>query len=93
MQWCRARALTGFTCVNAPMACVENTRLRFVCGINFTAIGLLLMIVGDLGKLGPGGYPLSDVLILAAHDVVAWTFAGLVVAWRIKPEPSSMMGS
>jgi len=59
----------------------------------FTAIGLSLVIVGDLGKFGPGGYPSSDVLTLAVHDVVAWTFVGLVVAWRIKPEPGSVMDS
>jgi hypothetical protein len=52
----------------------------------FTAIGVLVAVFCDLSNFGIGGYPLKDALILAGHDVLIWTFAGLVVAWRMKPE-------
>jgi len=52
----------------------------------FTAIGLLFAVFSDLSDFGIGSYPLKDALILAIHDVLIWTFVGLVVAWRMKPE-------
>jgi hypothetical protein len=33
------------------------------------------------------GYRLLDALLLAAYDITSWTLAGLVVAWRLQPEP------
>jgi hypothetical protein len=39
------------------------------------------------GIAGWGGADCNDALILAAHDIIVWTLVGLVVAWRIKPEP------
>jgi hypothetical protein len=51
----------------------------------FLAIGLLFAVFSDLSSFGIGGYPLRDAILLGANDVAAWTFAGLVVAWRIKP--------
>ena len=53
----------------------------------FTAIGLLFAVFGDLMSFGIDGYPLDDVLMLALYDLVAWILVGLVVAWRIQPEP------
>ena len=55
----------------------------------FTAIGLLLAVYGDLMSFGIDGYPLSDALMLAAYDIMAWTLVGLVVAWRMQPEPGT----
>ncbi len=51
----------------------------------FVAIGLLFAVFGELTRFGIGGYPLRDALLLAAHDVFAWTLIGLVVAWRVRP--------
>jgi hypothetical protein len=53
----------------------------------FAVIGLLFAVFDDLMNFGIDGYPLNDALILAVHDVVVWTLVGLVVSWRIKPEP------
>jgi len=53
----------------------------------FTAIGVLVAVFSDLMDFGIGGYPAGDALIIAAHDIVVWTVMGLVVAWRIQPEP------
>jgi hypothetical protein len=52
----------------------------------FAAIGLLLALFGDLRDFGIGTYPLRDAVLLAAHDVVAWTAVGLAVAWRMQPD-------
>lgn len=51
----------------------------------FTAIGLLFALFGDMTRYGIGDYPMRDSLILSLHNIVVWTVAGLVVAWRIKP--------
>lgn len=51
----------------------------------FAAIGLLLAVSGDLARYGIGGYPLGDAMAYAVNHTVAWTLAGLVVAWRIRP--------
>ena len=53
----------------------------------FAVIGLLFAVFGDLMNFGIDDYPLNDALILAVHDIIVWTLVGLVVAWRIKPEP------
>ena len=52
----------------------------------FVAIGLLFALFTDFSNFGIGNYPLSDTLILAAHNIFVWTIVGLVVAWRMKPE-------
>lgn len=54
----------------------------------FTCIGLLVGLFGNLMGSGIGGYPLGDALLLVIHDVVLWTLVGLVVAWRLRPEPA-----
>jgi hypothetical protein len=53
----------------------------------FAVIGLLFAVFSDLMNFGIDGYSLNDALILAVHDIIVWTLVGLVVAWRIKPEP------
>lgn len=52
----------------------------------FAAIGLLVAVSSLLTNYGIDSYPLTDALLLAAYDLVAWTLVGLVVAWRIQPE-------
>lgn len=51
----------------------------------FAAIGLVIAVFSDLMDLGIGSYPVKDAVLLAAHDVVAWTVVGLVVARIIQP--------
>ena len=53
----------------------------------FVAIGLLFAVFGMLTRYGIDSYPLTDALMLAAYDLIAWTLVGLVVAWRIQPQP------
>ncbi len=55
----------------------------------FTLIGVLFALFENLQEYGIAGYSLSDTLLLAGHNIVLWTFIGLVVAWRIKPIPSA----
>ena len=55
----------------------------------FVAIGLLLAVFGTLTRYGIDSYPLTDALMLAAYDLIAWTLVGLVVAWRIQPQPDT----
>ena len=51
----------------------------------FAAIGLLVGASSHLMSFGIGGYPIDSALALALHDAAAWTVAGLVMAWRIRP--------
>ncbi|NNE46801.1 MAG: hypothetical protein HKN37_09095 [Rhodothermales bacterium] len=53
----------------------------------FAAIGLLFAVAIDVANYGIGGYPLDDTVILALHRIAMWVFVGLVVAWRMKPDP------
>lgn len=50
-------------------------------------IGLLLAVWSHLKNFGIGGYPLGDSLLMSLHDVVLWVCIGLILAWRIRPEP------
>ncbi|NIM47853.1 MAG: hypothetical protein GTN78_13615 [Gemmatimonadales bacterium] len=54
----------------------------------FVAIGLLFALFSDVADFGIGGYPAGDAILLAVRRIVDWTLVGLVVAWRIRPEPS-----
>jgi hypothetical protein len=56
----------------------------------FMGFGLLFALFGDLMDFDIGGYPLNDAILLAVHDILAWTVVGLVVAWRIRPEAGSV---
>jgi hypothetical protein len=55
----------------------------------FAAMGLLFAVFGDLMRFGIDSYSLNDALMLAVHDIMAWTLVGLVVAWRMQPEPGT----
>lgn len=55
-------------------------RLAFVTGI-----GVFAAVSGELTRYGIGGYPAGAALLLAANVVVAWTLAGLVMAWSMPP--------
>jgi hypothetical protein len=51
-------------------------------------LGVLLALVGELGRFGIGGYPFGSVLPLAVNTALSWTFAGLVMAWPVRPVPA-----
>ena len=51
------------------------------------SIGLLFAVFGDLPSYGIGGYPLGSAFLLGGQNLIAWTLAGLVMAWRIRPDP------
>ena len=57
-----------------------GARVRFVM-----MIGVFLAIAGRLGDWAWLGYSTNFSLNLAADDVIGWTLAGLLIAWRIKP--------
>ena len=54
----------------------------------FSGIGFLIAALSNLTDFGIGGYPVTDALLLAANDFIAWTLIGLTVAWRLQPEES-----
>jgi hypothetical protein len=51
----------------------------------FTAVGVLLGLLGRAADFGIGGYPLQSALILFVHEIALWTAIGLVMAWKVKP--------
>jgi hypothetical protein len=51
----------------------------------FVGIGVLVALVADVARFGIGGFAMGDALRAAASDIAAWTLAGLVVAWRMRP--------
>jgi hypothetical protein len=53
----------------------------------FAAMGLLVAFYGGLTNFGIDRYPPKDALMLALLDIITWTLVGLVVAWRMGPEP------
>lgn len=57
-----------------------GARVRFVM-----MIGIFLAITARLGDWAFMGYSTSFSLNLAADDIIGWTLAGLVIAWRMKP--------
>ena len=56
----------------------------------FAAVGLLVAFYGGITNFGIDSYPPKDALMLALLDVITWTLVGLVVAWRMRPEPESL---
>ena len=79
---CATIIASGMLAVASPR--ILSSYLRKV--LFFTAIGLLFAVNTDLASSGIGGYPPADAMLLAAHSVVVWTLAGLVVGWRLKPD-------
>ena len=57
-----------------------GARVRFVM-----MIGIFLAITARLGDWAFMGYSTSFSLNLAADDIIGWTLAGFVIAWRMKP--------
>lgn len=51
----------------------------------YTCIGFLIGVSSHMLDFGIGSRPLEDALIHTAHDILLWTFAGLAMAWRVKP--------
>ncbi len=62
------------------LASKYGARVRFVM-----MIGIFLAIYARLGDWAFMGNSTSFSLNLVADDIIGWTLAGLVIAWRIKP--------
>jgi hypothetical protein len=62
------------------LASKYGARVRFIM-----MLGFFLAIAGRLGDWAFLGYSTAFSLNLVADDVIGWTLAGLVIAWRIKP--------
>ena len=68
----------------------RKTRASLPKKVAFVAcIGLLLGLWGHLGDYGIGGYPLESTIALTVHDIILWALVGLILAWRIRPEPEA----
>jgi hypothetical protein len=52
-------------------------------------LGLFAAFIGPFVEWNWWGFPLGYTLVNVADYCVTWFFAGLVLAWRIKPEVSS----
>ena len=65
-------------------------RFRTKADLFFAAMGLLVAFYGGITNFGIDGYPPKDALLLALLDVITWTLVGLVVAWRMRPEPETL---
>jgi hypothetical protein len=62
------------------LASKYGARVRFVM-----MLGIFLAIAGRLGDWAFMGYSTDFSLNLLADDIIGWTLAGMVIAWRIKP--------
>lgn len=51
-----------------------------------TGIAIFAVLVTHLADWNWGMFPTSYVLPVAADIIIGWTLAGMVMAWRIKPE-------
>jgi hypothetical protein len=51
--------------------------------------GVFAVLTNDLRLWGMELYPLSYTLLLAFGSVTTWIFAGLIIAWRIRPAAES----
>ncbi len=67
------------------LASKYGARVRFVM-----MVGIFLAITARLGDWAFMGYSTSFSLNLAADDIIGWTLAGLVIAWRMKPMMTKM---
>jgi hypothetical protein len=51
-----------------------------------TGIALFAIVVTHLADWNWGMFPTSYILPMAADLIIGWTLAGVVMAWRIRPE-------
>jgi len=75
---CLAASLLGK--LSWSLASKFGARVRFVM-----TLGIFLAIAGRLVDWSFLGYSTSFSLNLTADDIISWTLAGLVIAWRMKP--------
>jgi len=62
------------------LAAKYSARVRFIM-----TIGIFLAIAARLSDWAFFGYGTGITLTLAVDDIVGWTLAGLLIAWRMKP--------
>lgn len=59
---------------------------KFGARVGFVVtLGIFLAVTSRIGDWNWMGYATDFSLGLAADDIIGWTLAGLVIAWRIKP--------
>ena len=59
---------------------------KFGARVGFVMVlGVFLAVAGRISDWNFMGYPADFTLALVADDIIGWTLAGLVIAWRIKP--------
>ena len=51
----------------------------------YSCIGFLIGVSSHMLDFGIGSRPLEDAMAHTVHDLLLWTVAGLVMAWRVKP--------
>ncbi|HJU64492.1 MAG TPA: hypothetical protein VJ596_02385 [Gemmatimonadaceae bacterium] len=51
-----------------------------------TGIGIFAVLVSHLADWNWGLFPASYSVVMAADIIIGWTLAGVVMAWRIRPE-------
>jgi hypothetical protein len=60
----------------------ERILAKFSRRVLFVAVlGLFLAVFGDISS----EKPLDLILLSSVQNLISWTLAGLVIAWRIKP--------
>jgi hypothetical protein len=63
---------------------------RFLYRMLFvTGLGVLLALLGDVTRIGIGGYPVRTGLLFAGNRVAQWTLVGVVMAWAVGRSPAS----
>jgi hypothetical protein len=62
------------------LAAKYGSRVLFI-----TTLGLFLAFAGRLSDWAWSGYSTGITISLVIVDLVGWTLAGLLIAWRMKP--------
>ena len=64
----------------------RRTRSTYARRVVFVAlIGLIVALSDDLLQMSFGPQPKDYLLFLALNNLITWTLAGFVIAWRVKP--------
>jgi hypothetical protein len=64
----------------------ENFRSSFLRRFLFvTLIGVIIALYGDVLQMGLGPQPRDYLGFLAVNDLITWSLASLVIAWRMRP--------